>query len=359
MHRLASKLSFSMSGIRAQLLACGIVLVSSMSLAWADEAPPQASAIQSDVVESPTWPSAESLGLEGSSEAALLLTGTKGLTIIQLGTRSLSTTEDFVLVRGLSDELLSLLLQNPSRSWEGSVRVYAGQLTQADVSSLLDSPEAQDLASREFDLFEFYDRLDRLSTLTTKLAYCQAMDLNPPPPPDDALVRDLCQRLQRKADISREAALDEANTSNEDELSTELETSPEEAADRKLAELQRLYRKDGRERKLAPGSPLRYSLAGAGFGGAALGLGLALHFEVSAQREYLLYRQAERVGDDLRMTRQLFLTQQFDQQRNAAVGAATASAVGAVVSLIFQQVEARRFERYRAAAASREDQAND
>ena len=216
-----------------------LVLVTSMPLARADDEQVQAKAPQDQAFEGQPLPSTESLGLEGSTEAALLLTGTRGLTIIQLGTRSLSSAEDFILVRGLSDELLSLLLQSPSRSWEGSIRVYGGQLTQTDVSSLLASPEAQDLASREFDLFEFYDRLDRLSTLTTKLAYCQAMDLNPPPPPDDALVRDLCQRLQRKADISREAALNEANISNEDDLSTELETSPEETADRKLAELQR------------------------------------------------------------------------------------------------------------------------
>lgn len=359
MHQLVSKIPIHLSRLLSPALLCGIVLLTSTPLARADDDQVQAKDGLSQAIEAKPLPSAESLGLEGSTEAALLLTGTKDLTIIQLGTRSLSTTEDFILVRGLSDELLSLILQSPSRSWEGSIRVYGGQLTQTDALRLLSSSEAEDLASLEFDLFEFYDRLDRLSTLTTKLAYCQAMELNPPPPPDDALVRDLCQRLQRKADMKLEAARDETNVSNEDDLNRELETNPEEATDRKLAELQRLYRKDGRERKRPPGSALRYSLAGAGFGGAALGLGLALNFEVSAEREYLLYRQAERVGDDLRMTRQLFLTQQFDQRRNAAVGAATASAVGAVVALILQQVETRRFERYRAAAASREDQAND
>jgi len=299
-------------------------------------------------------PSAESLGIVGTDEAALVLTGTAGLQRILLASTVLTPNEGPLLVRALSEGLLSLQLESTERIWEGSVRVYAGQLTSFDAAAALISPESQERQAEAFDLFDFYDRMDRLSSLVAKLAWCQTILLAPPPAPDDALVADLCARLQRRADLDTKESEDQGEPDDEG-LEQGLDTEDGDEEERRLAALQKLYRADGRLRRHAPGTPLRLGVAGLGFAGSAVGVGLALAFEVDAERQYLLYRSAERLGDDPAMTRHLFLTQDYDRRRDGAIGMTVASLTTGIVALLFQRLEATRFARYRSSIEDSKD----
>jgi hypothetical protein len=299
-------------------------------------------------------PSAESLGIMGTDEAALVLTGTAGLQRILLASTVLTPNEGPLLVRALSEGLLSLQLESTERIWEGSVRVYAGQLTSFDVAAALISPKSQERQAEAFDLFDFYDRMDQLSSLVAKLAWCQTILLVPPPAPDDALVTDLCARLQRRADLATKEP-EEQGEPDDEGLGEALATEEGDEEDRRLAALQKLYRADGRLRRHAPGTPLRLGVAGLGFAGSAAGVGLALAFEVDAERQYLLYRSAERLGDDPAMTRHLFLTQDYDRRRDGAIGMAVASLTTGIVALLFQRLEAKRFARYRSSIEDSKD----
>jgi len=328
-------------------------LALALSLLWAVTAPSGAAA-EELAPAAQEVPTTESLALEGTDEAALLITGSEGLERIVLAASPLVPTTGALLVRRLTEGLLSLQLESAERLWEGSVRVYAGQLTTFDAAAALISPESQKREATAFDLFDFYDRMDRLSSSVAKLAWCKTILLNPPPAPDDVLVADLCARLQRQADLlAEEAEADEAPDSMK--LEDNLLETDESEEERRLATLEKLYRADGRARKHAPGTPLRIGLAGLGFSGAAVGAGLALAFEVRAEQQYLNYRSAERVGDDPAMTRHLFLTQDFDRRRNGAIGIAVASLTTGIVAALFQRLEAKRFARYRASVQDGEN----
>lgn len=330
-----------------------LALALALPLLWTMIAPP-ARAADGVALEAEAPPSAESLGLEGTDEAALLITGSEGLERIVLAASPLVPTAQGLLIRQLTEGLLSLQLESAQRIWEGSVRVYAGQLTTFDAAAAMISPESEEREAATFDLFDFYDRMDRLSSSVAKLAWCKTILLNPPPAPDDVLVTDLCARLQRQADLAVEES-----ESHEEPASMKLEEklleTDESEEDRRLVALEKLYRTDGRIRKHAPGTPLRIGIASLGFAGAATGVGLALAFEVSAERQYLDYRAAERVGDDPAMTRHLFLTQDFDRRRDGAIGIAVASLTTGIVAAIFQRLEAKRFARYRASLQGGKD----
>ncbi len=329
-------------------------LALALALLWSVNAP-TARAAEEVAAGADALPTTESLGLEGTDEAALLITGSEGLEGILLAASPLVPSTHFLLVRHLTEGLLSLQLESAQRVWEGSVRVYAGQLTTFDAAAALISPESEEREAAPFDLFDFYDRMDRLSSPVAKLAWCKTILLNPPPAPDDVLVADLCARLQRQADLAAEESKSHEEPDSIRELEEKLLETDESEEDRRLAALEKLYRADGRVRKHAPGTPLRIGVAGVGFAGAAAGVGLALAFEVSAERQYLRYRAAERVGDDPSMTRHLFLTQDFDRRRDGAIGVAVASLTTGIVAALFQRLEAKRFARYRASVQDGKD----
>jgi len=303
-------------------------------------------------------PTASSLGITDTDEAVLVLSEASGLRKVSLGVSQLEVGPEQILVRDLREGLLSLTLENEEKSWTGSVRVYSGQVTAFNVGAALSSAQANLLAPEEFDLFNFYDTMDGLRSLTNKLDFCAKTQQNPPPAPDDALVSDLCSRLQNQAELA-EQEREQEGQEVDDDLSNELLDAPEEEAERRLIQLRKLYRADGRLRTNPPGTEARLGLAGAGFAGAVIGVGAALQFELQAEREYLLYREAERIGDDPAMTQHLFVTKNFDRQRDIAIGIGTASLTAGLVAILLQRLEAKRFKRYRASIEADEGQPNE
>jgi len=322
------------------------------------ESPPEEQPSDGSAPTEDELPSAESLGIVDTEEAVLLITDTEGLQRVTLGSNGTAPTGSTLVLRQLKEGLLPLLLESEQRSWEGSVRLYAGQVTLVSAANNLNSPESLERAEEEFDLFEFYDRMDQLSSLEEKIAQCDKTQATPPPPPDDSLVSDLCRRFKKQAELEAEMRAEDLEAV-EEEFSEGMLDAPEEEAERRLAELKKLYRADGRLRKFSPGTPLRLGVAALGFAGSVAGLGSGLHFELQAEKEYLLYRESERVGDDPAMTRHLFVTQQFDRRRDAAIGIAAASLTAGVVALLIQRAEARRFARYRASIKDGEDTPNE
>ena len=303
-------------------------------------------------------PSASSLGITDTDEAVLVISEASGLRKISLGVRQLEVGPEQILVRNLAEGLLALTLENEEKTWTGSVRVYSGQVAAFNAGAALSSTQASLLGPAEFDLFNFYDTMDGLSSLTNKLDFCARTQRNLPPPPDDALVSDLCTRLQKQAELAEQERKQE-DEEVDDDLSDELLDAPEEEEERRLNQLRKLYRADGRLRTNPPGTGVRLGLAGAGFAGAVVGVGAALQFEIQAEREYLLYRDAERIGDDPAMTQHLFVTKNFDRQRDIAIGIGTASLTGGLVAMLLQRLEAKRFKRYRASIEANEGQPNE
>jgi len=341
-----------------QLLTISLLLLLGVSPqhAWAaDEDGPASAATQQQLAPLPT---AESLGLIETEEAALLITSADEVQRVTLASRTIDPSLRPFLVRNLKEGLLSLQIESPERIWEGSVRLYAGRLTSFDAAVALASSEAHEREAEAFDLFDFYDRMDRLSSLVAKLAWCQTILLDPPAAPDDTLVEDLCSRLQRQADLAAER---DASSSDLDdgELEGALLDAPEEETERRITALQKLYRADGRVRQHAPGTAFRLGISGLGFAGSALGAGVAVAFEIQAEREYLLYRSSERVGDDPAMTRHLFVTQDLDRRRDGAIGLAVASLTTGIVAALFQRLETKRFKRYRASLESGKEVGNE
>ena len=92
-----------------------------------------------------------------------------------------------------------------------------------------------------------------------------------------------------------------------------------------------LYHPDGRPRTLPRGTIPRRIATATAVGGLAASIGGALYWESQAERTYIDFRRAERVGDDVAMTRHLFFTKQHDLNRDVAIGfgvAMTATASG-------------------------------
>lgn len=337
-----------LSGATLLLLAC----LSATPLRAEEPAPgPEAAPPGSEAT------TAAELGIEDTDEAVLLVLGADQLDRLTVGSSAAEQSESpsaTLLVRDLKEGLISIRLEQGERVWEGSVRIYAGQVTTFDAAEALASSETTTLEQDGFDLFLFYDRMDSIPTLEAKLAYCKGVLSSQPPPPDDALVLDSCDRLERKLELQAETARDEEGP-RDDELAEELLDEQDEEAERKLAQLKKLYLPDGRPRKHAPGTAARWTLAGLGFGATAAGAGLALHFETRAEQEYLLYRSAERVGDDRAMTRHLFVTRDLDRQRDASIGLAAACLTTGIAAALFQRLEAQRFERYKASIEAGDD----
>ena len=300
-------------------------------------------------------PSAAELGIEDSEEAVLFITGASTLDRLVVGATEVEDRSPDLLIRELNEGLLSIRVEGGGRAWEGAIRLYRATVTTFDATAALASDEAGVLEEAEVDLFVFYDRLDALSSLEGRLAYCRGVLASSPPPPDDALVADACERLARKKELEAQTAAAEDETLSDDELDAGLLDEPEEEAERKLAELKRLYRPDGNPRKHPRGTALRWTVSGLGLAGSAAGIGLALHFETQAEQHYLLYRSAERVGDDPAMTRELFLTRDNDRQRDTSLGMAAVCLTTGIVAALFQRLEAKRFERYRASIEAGKD----
>jgi hypothetical protein len=343
------------------LMTC-LLLCSSAATGYSAESngsvmPPAVSEQATAETPPESLPTASSLGITDTDEAALLISEASGLRQISLGASRLEVGPTQILVRNLGEGLLSLTLESEEKTWTGSVRVYSGEVTVFNAAGALASTQATLLTPEDFDLFNFYDTMDGLRTLAGKLDFCAKTQLNLPPPPDDALVSDLCGRLQKQAELADQQS--EQENDDEEDLAEELLDAPEEEADRRLSQLRKLYRKDGRLRMHPPGTVARVGLAGAGFAGAAIGVGAALQFEIQAEREYLRYREAERIGDDPAMTQHLFVTKNFDRQRDIAIGVGTASLTAGLVSMLLQRLEAKRFKRYRASIEAEETQTND
>ncbi|MEE2828592.1 MAG: hypothetical protein VX498_05360 [Myxococcota bacterium] len=282
------------------------------------------------------------------ADASIRVLGGTELDQLTVGSQAISERGPSILVEQLSEGLVSVRVQRGSLLWEGAVRVYAGQVTDFDAAVALTSAEAVTLGGDEFDLFAFYDLLDAMKRIDARLAYCSGVLQNPPPAPDDALVADACDRLARKKELQEQQAaraVEDPTAVLEEDL---LSNSDEEAAERKLKELKRLYRADGRARKHPVGSPSRWVIAGLGFTGTGVGTGLAFYWEVRAEQQFILYRNAERLGDDLALTEQLHQTRNFDQLRNSSVGIAAVCLTTGIVATIIQRLEQQRFDRYKA-----------
>ena len=350
------------SFLRVWTLSAGLLVSLGTASAAADEPGPSGEAVP--VVEVPVAPAvdpaevlAKELGIAETEEAALVLLDPEGVvTAIRRGGSPVDLKEarDVAravwVLRRLPEGMHALVVESEDRVWEGPVQVYRGRVTLQEAQALLrqgieKGPPAGLDPGMPFDLFTFYDALDARRIVEQKLQFCSAVLETLSGGPDREAVSASCSRLQRTVDQA--AAEDEAVAAMEDEggdLEALLLGESSADAMRPSPDHRILYRGNGMPRS-RPRTTLPSALAAAG--GITLGAGLvgtAFLLESKAAVQYIAYREAERMGDDPLMSETLFHTQDFDRQRDLAVGVATLSFTGAAVALVVHQLEKRRFE---------------
>jgi hypothetical protein len=322
-----------------------LLLLLTSSPAWAVDLD-EAAILEPDVL-------AERLGIVGTAEAVVLVVADQDLDRLVLGLREvvlapLGDQERFLrLVRGQVDGILSVRVERQDLLWEGDLRTLAGHVTVFDASAALASPEARglarDLALRGFDLFGFFAELDALPTTAERQAHCDAVRESLPSGPDRGVVVQACANvatMSGPAAVARVADTDVDEDDEQDALAAAPPVAVLPSADRDPV----LYRKDGLTRKIPRGTIPRLAVAA---GGAILAAGLtarAFELEILAEEQYKLYRDAERVGDDLVVSQTLFDTQKFDSHRDAAIATASVGLSTTLTMLIWQAVEGRSWQ---------------
>ena len=295
---------------------------------------------------------AESLELPGTDEAALLVVAGLGVDGIEVGFEPIDlsaldlTKTPPLLVRGLEEGLTAVAVSRGDATWDGQVRLFAGRVTKLDVDAVLRAAAARaDGAGGDapsFDLFGFYDALDESLGWDDRHGLCaDALAALDPDGPDHRMVQQACDRVA--ADKAR--AEDDAKREllSADALGGDLNAAAEDGP----VSVGLVYRRDGRPRLTARGTGARWAIAGAGLLGTSIFTYSALFWETQAQQEYLAFRDAERVGDSLAMSRHLFFTKSFDGRRDASVAAASLFLTGTLTSIAVQAIEGARFRKAR------------
>ncbi len=230
-------------------------------------------------------------------------------------------------------------------SWSGALLLVAGDVAVLDVEALLR------LAARtrdtrpvefEFDAAAFKSKLAARDTFEEKASYCRRVLAGLPEGDDRELVQELCTEAATLAAEEAAAAPDtlEQELDEDDGLDTP-QVDPN---------LVLLYHPDGRPRLLPRGTIPRRIATASALVGVGVSIGAAFAWEVEAQRSYLEFRRAERVGDDPAMSEHLFFTKQHDQNRDVAVGVGVGLTITAFSFLAHQLVERRLFRQAKAAA---------
>jgi len=295
---------------------------------------------------------AEELELPGTEEAALLVVAGLGIDALEVGFDPIDldaldlAKNPPLLVRGLSEGLTPIKLRRGPATWDGQLRMFAGRVTKLDVDAVLRAVAAKAKgeapAAPDFDLFAFYDALDESLDWDRKLGLCdEALHELDAEGPDHRLVSQACDKV---AEAQARAAEEERRTLlSADALGGEISAIAEEGP----VAVGLVYRKDGRPRLSARGTGARWGIAGAGLLGASIFTYSAVFWETQAQHEYLAFRDAERVGDSLAMSRHLFFTKSFDGRRDASIVGAGLFFTGTLTSLVVQAIEGARFRKAR------------
>ncbi len=296
---------------------------------------------------------AQTLGITDTDEAVILVTAATALDSLTVAGRAvvLAPTDEGVwqIVRDQAEGLVPVSVSRGDVAWSGTVRALAGRVVPFDADEALASPDARSLAAAdaEFDLFAFYDELDARGSDVVRLAYCRGVLEQTLTDADRTVVTETCDRLQ--ASIDAAAARPEEESS--EDLAEELLADDDAVIvdDAPDPDLSLLYRRDGRPRLVAKGTVPRVVAIGATAFGSGIATYAAFFWEYRAEQEYVLYRAAERVGDDAAMTRHLFFTQQYSGRRDGSIGAAAACLTGTAFAIAWQAAEAKRFRTRRAA----------
>jgi hypothetical protein len=296
---------------------------------------------------------AQTLGIEGTEEAVLLVVADGDLDKLVVGVRKVGLAPADEggfqrLVRGLVPGVVSLQVERGDLVWRGELPALGGEVTVFDAEAALASPQVEQRAAAdaaEFDLFDFYDALDARD-VAGQIALCGETLAGLPEGPDRGLVSQACAKVE--ADAAAAEAEDQAL-----EEATIVDLG-ERRADRPDTALRGdvLFRADGQARKAPAGTVVRVPVGAASAVLSGLFVGTTFGSEVSAQRAYLQYRAAERTGDDRVMTEQLFLTQRYDRGRDASIGLAVGFFASAVANFVWQGVEQSAFRKAREARAA-------
>lgn len=295
---------------------------------------------------------AEQLGIVGTAEAVVLVVADEDLDLLVIGLREvvLAPLKDgsrFVrVVRGQVDGILPLRVERGDLLWEGELRTLAAHVTVFDAGAALASPEARGLARDRalhgFDLYGFFGELDALSSKAERRAHCDAVKGALPPGPNRGLVVQACANVDTMTGppVAEEEEPPEIEDEDVDEALVQVPTvKPPPSTGRDPV----LYRRDGLTRQSPRGSAPRLVVAGSGL---ALAAGLtvrAFELEVEAERLYVTYREAERVGDDLLVSQHLFDIRHLDRQRDAAIASGSVGLVTSVAMLVWQGIEEHLF----------------
>jgi len=316
-------------------------------------------AVGAEVVVAPTTldPAqlAEELELPGTEEAAILVIAGLGLDRLEVAFEPIELAglpgmerNPPLLVRGLPEGLVNLSIQRGDLAWDGQMRLFGGRVTRLDADEVLRSAKARGTATAPvepaFDLFGFYDTLDEQVDAAARLSYCEgALAEIESNSVDHRLVRQACDKV--RADKERSDAEAAAGLEGADTLGAALSKSNKQEAPVRVG---LVYRRDGRPRLSAPLTGARLAGIGATTLAGAIFTYSAVFWETQAQQEYLSFRQAERVGDQLAMSEHLFFTKSYDQRRDAFAATATTFFVGAVSVAVWQAIETARFRKARA-----------
>lgn len=295
---------------------------------------------------------AEDLELPGTGEAALLVLAGLGIDGLEIGFEPIPlaaldlSANPPLLVRGLEEGLVGVAVRRGEQTWDGQVRLFGGRVTKLDVDAVLrvaaTRSDGATIEAPTFDLFAFYDSLDESPGWDDKLAICtEAVESLDALGPDLRLVQQSCERIRaekERADAEGQRVLLTADG---------LDADPGAAVQAAPVSVGLVYRRDGRPRLSARGSGARWAIVGAGLLGTSIFTYSSLFWEVQAQQEYLAYRDAERVGDGLAMSKHLFFTQSFDGRRDGSIVGASLFLTGTLTTLVVQAIEGARFREAR------------
>lgn len=297
---------------------------------------------------------AEEIDLPGTEEAAVLVIAGLGLDRLEIGFEPVPLADldgiernPPLLLRGLPEGLINISLQRGDQSWDGQLRLFGGRIAKLDADEVLRSARARGEGAEPvqpaFDLFGFYDTLDERPDPDRRLAFCEeTLATLDESTVDHRLVRQACDKAaadKQRADQEKQALLDS------DTLGDALASGSTQEAPIRVG---LVYRPDGRPRLSAPGTGARWATVGAAGLAGAIFTYSAVFWETQAQQEYLSFRQAERVGDQLAMSKHLFFTKSYDDRRDGFATAAALSFTGALSAAIWQAVESARFRKARA-----------
>ncbi len=294
---------------------------------------------------------AEELELPGTTEAALLVVAGLGIDGLEIGFEPIPLADlDLaknppLLVRGLEEGLIGVAVKRGEQTWDGQVRLFGGRVTKLDVDAVLraaSSRAGEQTATPEFDLFGFYDALDESIDWDHKVEVCtESLAGLDPEGPDHRLVQQACERVE--ADKKRAEEEERRGLLTADGLGGSLQATEQVGP----VSVGLVYRRDGRPRLTARGTGARWAIVGAGLLGTSIFTYSGLFWEVQAQQEYLAYRDAERVGDSIAMSRHLFFTKSFDGRRDGSIVGASLFLTGTLSTLIVQAIEGARFRQAR------------